>query len=59
MITIAMAWEWRWLCPQSDENLLEFHPTILHDLHESVPFLYTSTGTGPYNAWLDPYCCGQ
>jgi hypothetical protein len=33
---------------------LEYHPQILHDLHESVPFLYTSTGTGPYNAWLDP-----
>lgn len=33
---------------------LEWHPTVLHDLHESVPFLYTSTGTGPYNAWLDP-----
>lgn len=33
---------------------LDFHPTVLHDLHESVPFLYTSTGTGPYNAWLDP-----
>jgi len=27
---------------------------VLHDLHESVPFLYTSTGMGPYNAWLDP-----
>src|SRR2546421_12075281 len=35
-------------------TFLEYHPTILHDLHESVPFLYTSTGTGPYNAWLDP-----
>lgn len=33
---------------------LEWHPTVLHDLHESVPFLYASTGTGPYNAWLDP-----
>ncbi len=33
---------------------LQFHPTVLHDLHESVPFLYISTGTGPYNAWLDP-----
>jgi hypothetical protein len=33
---------------------LEWHPTVLHDLHESVPFLYVSTGTGPYNAWLDP-----
>jgi Zinc carboxypeptidase len=36
------------------KTFLEWHPTILHDLHESVPFLYTSTGTGPYNAWLDP-----
>ncbi len=27
---------------------------MLHDLHESVPYLYTMTGTGPYNAWLDP-----
>ncbi|MEQ1821317.1 MAG: M14 family zinc carboxypeptidase [Fimbriimonadaceae bacterium] len=33
---------------------LQYHPTVLHDLHESVPFLYISTGTGPYNAWLDP-----
>jgi hypothetical protein len=33
---------------------LDFKPQVLHDLHESVPFLYTSTGTGPYNAWLDP-----
>ena len=40
------------------ENLLktyfEWHPIIMHDLHESVPYLYVSTGTGPYNAWLDP-----
>ncbi|MCA1614838.1 MAG: hypothetical protein LC795_14075 [Acidobacteria bacterium] len=36
------------------KTFLEWHPQILHDLHESVPFLYTSTGTGPYNAWLDP-----
>ena len=35
-------------------NWLNYHPTVLHDLHESVPFLYISTGTGPYNAWLDP-----
>ncbi|HQR31104.1 MAG TPA: hypothetical protein PLK30_00100, partial [Blastocatellia bacterium] len=35
-------------------HFLDFHPTILHDLHESQSFLYTSTGTGPYNAWLDP-----
>lgn len=31
-----------------------WHPTVLHDLHESVPFLYTSTGTGPYNRAIDP-----
>jgi hypothetical protein len=33
---------------------LDWHPAVLHDLHESVPFLYTSTGSGPYNSWLDP-----
>jgi hypothetical protein len=36
------------------KEFLAFHPTVLHDLHESVPYLYISTGTGPYNAWLDP-----
>jgi hypothetical protein len=36
------------------KTFLEYHPQILHDLHESIPFLYASTGTGPYNAWLDP-----
>lgn len=36
------------------KTYLEWHPAIMHDLHESVPYLYTSTGTGPYNAWLDP-----
>jgi hypothetical protein len=35
-------------------TFLDWHPTVLHDLHESVPYLYTSTGTGPYNAWIDP-----
>ncbi len=35
-------------------TFLDYHPTVLHDLHESEPFLYVSTGTGPYNAWLDP-----
>jgi hypothetical protein len=32
----------------------DFHPQVMHDLHESVPFLYISTGTGPYNPALDP-----
>jgi Zinc carboxypeptidase len=36
------------------ENFLAWHPQVLHDLHESIPYLYVSTGTGPYNAWLDP-----
>src|SRR5580700_2704810 len=34
--------------------LLEWHPTVLHDLHEAQSYLYVSTGTGPYNASLDP-----
>lgn len=25
-----------------------------HDLHESIPYLYVSTGTGPYNPTVDP-----
>ena len=35
-------------------TFLEYKPQVLHDLHESVAHLYTSTGTGPYNAWVDP-----
>ncbi|MBV8705816.1 MAG: hypothetical protein JO028_01415 [Acidobacteriaceae bacterium] len=35
-------------------TLLEWHPTILHDLHEAQSYLYVSTGTGPYNNSLDP-----
>lgn len=33
---------------------LEWHPPILHDLHESVPFLYTFSGQAPQNPALDP-----
>ena len=36
------------------KTFLAWHPQVFHDLHESVPYLYTSTGTGPYNSWLDP-----
>ena len=32
---------------------LEWHPVIMHDLHESVSYLYASTGTGPYNEAID------
>lgn len=35
-------------------SYLHWKPTVLHDLHESVPYLYTSTGTGPYNEYVDP-----
>jgi hypothetical protein len=34
---------------------LGWHAQVLHDLHESVPFLYDNTvGDGPYNSWIDP-----
>ncbi len=37
------------------DTYLEWHAQVLHDLHESVPFLYDNTvGDGPYNAWIDP-----
>ncbi|MBI2615012.1 MAG: peptidase, partial [Gemmatimonadetes bacterium] len=32
----------------------EWRPLVMHDLHESVPLLYVSTGTGPYNYTIDP-----
>ncbi len=33
---------------------MEWHPPILHDLHESEPFLYTFSGQAPQNPTLDP-----
>ena len=37
------------------DTYVDWHAQVLHDLHESVPFLYDNTvGDGPYNAWLDP-----
>ena len=35
-------------------GFLHWKPVATHDLHESVPFLYASTGTGPYNEEFDP-----
>jgi hypothetical protein len=32
----------------------EWHPTVVHDLHEGVPMLMTWNGTGPYNPHVDP-----
>jgi hypothetical protein len=36
------------------KSFLTWHPTVFHDLHESVTLLYVSTGTGPYNTIVDP-----
>src|SRR5277367_4174724 len=41
------------------ENVLKTYvgwkAQVLHDLHESVPYLYDNTaGDGPFNAWIDP-----
>jgi hypothetical protein len=35
-------------------TFLEYQPQVLHDLHESAAYLYTSTGRGPYNPNIDP-----
>lgn len=32
----------------------DYHPTVVHDLHESIPLLQTWNGTGPFNKNLDP-----
>jgi len=36
------------------KEVLDWTPTVLHDLHEAQTYLYASTGTGPYNEALDP-----
>ncbi|MEO8031823.1 MAG: M14 family zinc carboxypeptidase [Gemmatimonadota bacterium] len=37
------------------DTYLGWNAQVIHDLHESVPYLYDNTiGDGPYNAWLDP-----
>jgi hypothetical protein len=38
---------------------LEWHPPILHELHESIPFLYTFSGQAPQNPTLDPILYGE
>ncbi|MGH9477260.1 MAG: M14 family zinc carboxypeptidase [Terriglobales bacterium] len=36
-------------------TLVSWHAQVLHDLHESVPYLYDNTaGDGPFNSWVDP-----
>jgi hypothetical protein len=36
------------------KETLQWHPTVIHDLHEAQTYLYSSTGTGPYNNDIDP-----
>lgn len=38
---------------------LEWHPQIMHELHESVPFMYTFSGQAPQNPDLDPILYGE
>lgn len=38
---------------------LEWHPPIMHDIHESIPFLYTYSGAAPQNPDLDPILFGE
>ena len=42
------------LTKHTTQAVLDWHPTILHDLHEAQTYLYASTGTGPYNEQIDP-----
>lgn len=40
---------------QNEANaFFEWHPIVLQDNHESIPFLYVMSGTGPYNATYHP-----
>ena len=36
-----------------NDFFLQWKPQVMHDLHESVTYLYSSTGTGPYNDAID------
>jgi hypothetical protein len=38
---------------------LEWHPQVIHDLHESVPFLYVYSGQSPQNPLWDPIVYGE
>ena len=37
----------------------EWHPTVVHDLHEGMPMMMTWNGTGPYNPHIDPITYGE
>lgn len=38
---------------------LQWRPPIMHDLHESVPFMYTFSGQAPQQPALDPILYGE
>jgi len=38
---------------------LDWHPPIMHELHESIPFLYNYSGQAPQNPDLDPILFGE
>jgi hypothetical protein len=41
------------------DGYFRWYPTVMLDLHESVPLLYVMTGTGPYNETIDPITIGE
>jgi hypothetical protein len=42
------------LTKNTTRAFLEWKPVVMHDLHEAQTYLYSSTGTGPYNDAIDP-----
>lgn len=42
-----------------NDTFWAFQPQVMHDLHESLPLLYISTGHGPYSRALDPVTISQ
>ncbi|MCZ6778674.1 MAG: M14 family zinc carboxypeptidase [Acidobacteria bacterium] len=41
------------------DTFFRWHPQVMHELHESIPFLLVWTGTGPYNVNMDPILVGE
>jgi len=41
------------------DTFFRWHPQVVHDLHESIPYLLVWTGTGPYNLNMDPILVGE
>ncbi len=41
------------------ETFFKYHPHVVHDLHESLPLLYISTGHGPYSSAVSAMTVNQ